>query len=79
MKTTRTIIFIAVSMLFAWNSFAQSTNDILNLLIENKTITQLQADSIRAEAAIKQQEENEKKKSFFVKTHGRRKNQRKNN
>ena len=66
MKTTRIIILIAVSMLFTWKSFTQTTNDILNLLIENKTITQLQADSIRAEAAIKQQEENEKKKSFFL-------------
>ena len=43
--------FISISA-----SLAQSTNDILNLLILNKTITQEQADSIRADAAIKQQE-----------------------
>lgn len=45
---------------------AQSTNDILNLLIQNKTITQQQADSIRAEAAIKQQDADANKKSFQV-------------
>jgi phosphate-selective porin OprO/OprP len=45
---------------------AQSTNDILNLLITNKTITQSQADSIRAEAAIKQQDADVNKKTFFV-------------
>jgi hypothetical protein len=33
----------------------QSTNDILNVLISNKTITQQQADSLRAEYAISQQ------------------------
>jgi phosphate-selective porin len=45
---------------------AQSTNDILNLLIQNKTISQQQADSIRAEAAIKQQDAEANKKSFLV-------------
>ena len=47
-------------------TIAQSSNDILNLLIQNKTITQLQADSLRAEAAIKQQDEIAKQKSFFA-------------
>jgi len=36
-------------------AFGQSSNDILNMLISNKTITQQQADSIRAEYAISQQ------------------------
>ena len=45
---------------------AQSTNDLLNLMIANKTITQEQADSVRAEAAIKQQEADAAKSSFFV-------------
>lgn len=36
-------------------AFGQSTNDILNVLISNKTITQQQADSLRAEYAISQQ------------------------
>ncbi len=42
--------------------FSQNSNDILNLLISNKTITQQQADSIRAEAALKQQETDANKK-----------------
>ena len=46
--------------------FGQSTNDILNVLISNKTITQQQADSLRAEAAIKQQETDSNKKLFLV-------------
>ena len=46
--------------------FGQSTNDILNVLIANKTITQQQADSLRAEAAIKQQETDANKKIFPV-------------
>jgi phosphate-selective porin OprO and OprP len=46
--------------------FGQSTNDILNLLIANKTLTQQQADSLRAEAAIKQQETDANKKIFPV-------------
>jgi hypothetical protein len=37
------------------NVLGQSSNDILNVLISNKTITQQQADSIRAEYAINQQ------------------------
>lgn len=48
------------------NSFSQSTNDILNLLISNKTINQDQADSIRAEAALAQQQSDGTRKSFFV-------------
>ncbi len=59
------IVFGFISM-FA--SFGQSTNDILNLLISNKTITQEQADSIRAEAAIKQQDADANKKSFSLTT-----------
>jgi phosphate-selective porin OprO and OprP len=45
---------------------SQTTNDILNLLIENGTLQQGQADSLRADAAIKQQEADAKKKSFQV-------------
>jgi hypothetical protein len=37
-------------------AYSQSTNDILNLLIENKSITQEQADSLRADASLKEQE-----------------------
>jgi phosphate-selective porin OprO and OprP len=45
-------------------TYGQSNNDILNILIANKTITQDQADSLRAEAAIKQQDSEANKKSF---------------
>jgi hypothetical protein len=43
---------------------SQTTNDILELLIRNGTIKVEEADSIRAEAAIKEQEAAAKKKSF---------------
>jgi phosphate-selective porin len=46
--------------------FSQSSNDILNLLIANKSITQQQADSIRAVAALKQQEADTNKKTFSL-------------
>lgn len=45
---------------------AQTNNDILNVLVANKTISQEAADSLRADAAIKQQESDAKKKSFPV-------------
>jgi hypothetical protein len=47
-------IFLAV-ILYTKTAFSQSSNDLLNVLIANKTITQEQADSIRAEYAINQQ------------------------
>lgn len=51
---------------FTTNLFSQSTNDILNLLITDKAITQEQADSIRAEAALAQQQSDAARKSFFT-------------
>jgi phosphate-selective porin OprO and OprP len=58
-------IFTSVLLLlFFVNGFSQSSNDVLNLLISNKSVTQLQADSLRAEAAIKQQESDAARKSF---------------
>jgi len=57
-------ILITLSM----SNFAQTTNDVLNLLIKNQTITQAQADSVRAEAAIRQQDIDANKKSFFATT-----------
>ncbi len=50
--------------LFLSKVYSQTTNDVLNLMIANKTITQEQADSLRAEAAIKQQDAEASKKSF---------------
>jgi phosphate-selective porin OprO and OprP len=57
------VVFLTIPIITA-----QTTNDVLNLLIANKTITQAQADSIRAEAAIKQQETDANKKTFSVTT-----------
>ncbi len=58
------VVFIITIFISRMNG--QSTNDILNMLIANKTITQEQADSLRADAAIKQQDIDANKKSFLV-------------
>jgi phosphate-selective porin len=63
MKLVLSLLFF---LLFLSETFSQSTNDVLNLLIANKTISQIQADSIRAEAALLQQQSEVAKKSFFV-------------
>lgn len=47
-------------------SKAQTPNDVLNLLIQRKVISAEEADSLRADAAVKQQESESKKKSFAV-------------
>src|SRR5664279_2152558 len=60
------VFSLTLSLLLAAESFSQSSNDILNLLIINKSITQQQADSMRAESAIKQQEIESTKKTFLV-------------
>jgi phosphate-selective porin OprO and OprP len=57
---------IALLLLITGRAYSQTTNDVLNLLIADKAITQEQADSIRAEAALKQQEAEAGKKSFLV-------------
>jgi phosphate-selective porin OprO and OprP len=59
-------LFSIIFCLLFVNAFSQSSDDILNLLIANKSITQSQADSLRAEAAIKQQDKEVARKSFFV-------------
>src|SRR5664279_4688199 len=63
MKFVFSLLFL---VLLAAESFSQSSNDILNLLISNKTISQVQADSVRAEAALLQQQTDASRKSFFV-------------
>ncbi|HLO57988.1 MAG TPA: porin [Bacteroidales bacterium] len=55
------LLFLLVPVL---SLHGQTPNDVLNLLIANKTISQEQADSIRADAAIKQQDADANKKSF---------------
>ena len=62
----KSILLLIVLISFTFKGKSQTTNDILDLLILNKTITQVQADSVRAEAAIKQQDADAKKKSFLV-------------
>jgi phosphate-selective porin OprO and OprP len=62
----RLVITLSLFLLLMANSFAQSSNDVLNLLIANKTISQSQADSIRADAAVLQQQTDASRKSFFI-------------
>jgi len=59
-------LLILTIALYTLKVTAQSTNDILNVLIANQTISQEQADSLRAEAAIKQQDAEAKKTSFLA-------------
>ncbi len=60
------LILVLILGIASFTNFAQTTNDVLNLLIQNKTITQEQADSVRAEAAIKQQDADANKKTFPI-------------
>ena len=60
MKTCCFIILLLTSTL----AFSQSASDILNLLVENNTISQHQADSLKNEAAAKQKETDAAKKTF---------------
>jgi phosphate-selective porin len=62
----RIVLSLSFFMLFLAEASSQSTNDILNLLILNKAISQSQADSIRAESAIAQQQTDASRKSFFI-------------
>jgi phosphate-selective porin OprO/OprP len=60
-----------ILILFSYKAAkTQSTDDVLNLLINKKIIHQEDADSIRAEFAIKQQDMKEKQKLFGI--NGRR-------
>jgi phosphate-selective porin len=59
-------VFIILLLASVSKVYAQTANDVLNLLVSNKSITQAQADSIRADAAIKQQEADAGKKSFWL-------------
>jgi phosphate-selective porin OprO and OprP len=62
----RLLIFLLLLVVINAELFPQSSNDILNLLISNKIISQDQADSVRAEAALLQQQTDAARKSFFV-------------
>lgn len=58
------LILVLILCTASFINIAQTTNDVLELLIRNKTIMQEQADSIRSEAAIKQQDMDANKKFF---------------
>jgi hypothetical protein len=65
MKTKKhTYTFIAF-ISFTISSFAQTTDDVLSLLIQKGSITQADADSLRSDAAIKEQDA-PKDKTFTV-------------
>ncbi len=57
------IVFV-VFILFADSLVAQTPNDVLNILVKKGTISQQEADSIRADYAIKQQDAIAKAKTF---------------
>jgi hypothetical protein len=66
MKKQFLILCALAAMLLPGMTKAQSTDDLLNLLINKNLIGQEEADSIRAEYAIKQQDTKEKQKLFGI-------------
>lgn len=60
------LFFTLISIAFVLESKAQSTDDILNVLIQKNLIAQKDADSLRAEAAIATQANLSKIKAFPV-------------
>jgi len=63
------LLTAALILLQGYNRLvAQSSDDLLNLMINKGVITQNEADSIRAEAAIKAQSDKEKQKKFTFNT-----------
>jgi phosphate-selective porin OprO and OprP len=65
MKTYPVLILFLIFSVIP-RTYCQSNNDILNLLVANKTVTQQQADSLRADDANLQQQLNASKKSFSM-------------
>ena len=57
---------ILISVIFVLPSKSQSTDDVLNLLIQKNVVSQKDADSIRAEAAIASQANLAKVKAFPI-------------
>jgi phosphate-selective porin OprO/OprP len=70
MKLRITLISFAF-ILIASVAKAQTTDDVLNLLIAKGTITQQEADSLRADYAIKQQDIKAKQTLFGVNSFGK--------
>ncbi|MDP4150448.1 MAG: porin [Bacteroidota bacterium] len=61
---SKILTFFAATLLFAAAVRAQTPNDVLNILVQKGTITREEADSIRADYAIKQQDALAKARSF---------------
>lgn len=60
------LFLLAVAAMLSGITKAQTTDDLLNLLVNKNLIGQEEADSIRAEYAIKQQDTKEKQKLFGI-------------
>lgn len=60
------VLLLILSFPLLINGYSQSTNDILNVLVQKRLVSQEEADSLRADAAIKEQESVAKKKNFPV-------------
>ena len=58
------LLFIFVIILSAFTVKAQQSEDLLNLLIQKKLITQKEADSIRSDNAVKEQQKKDAQKIF---------------
>ena len=72
MKKNFYVTAILLSVLFSTlQTSAQSSDDVLNILVKKGTITQHEADSIRSASAIKQKEIIEKEKFFPVSAGGK--------
>jgi phosphate-selective porin OprO and OprP len=53
-------------LLLFGSAYCQTSGDILNVLVSNKSITQQQADSLKTDATLKLQEADAAKKSFWL-------------
>ncbi|MCK9414343.1 MAG: OprO/OprP family phosphate-selective porin [Prolixibacteraceae bacterium] len=62
----KTIFLILIAGVFNLTSRSQTTNDVLNVLVQKNLISQKDADSIRAESAIAAQADLAKVKTFPV-------------
>ncbi len=60
----RHFALLSVFILSAASIKAQTPNDVLNILVKKGTITQTEADSIRADYAIRQQDAIARAKTF---------------
>lgn len=62
----KTVLTILALFVLSFKGYSQSTDDILNVLVQKNLIAQQEADSIRAEAAIAAQANLSKVKAFPV-------------